>query len=297
MNFWHNVQEAADIGIPFLWVVLVFVVTASILFVIRPAERMRIRNGLLLLSSVGKVDVTGIVATSAVITAVIGLSFQDTLGNMMGGMALQVERAIRVGDWIRIDGQEGLVKEIRWRHTSIETRSWDTIVIPNSVLMKSQVTVLGQRTGEPRRHRQWVYFNVDFRYSPTQVIDVVETALRAEPIANIAHEPPPSCVLMDFKESYGSYAMRYWLTDLAVDDPTNTNAHLLCAAPCWHSTFDSRTLDLRHRRRPVAARAQERSGDRTSLRSAQARRAVQNIDGRRAGFAGDTTAGCPICAW
>jgi CRP-like cAMP-binding protein len=32
----------------------------------------------------------------------------------------------------------------------------------------------------------------------------------------------PNCVLMDFKDSYGSYAVRYWLTDLAVDDPTNS---------------------------------------------------------------------------
>src|SRR6266511_1651996 len=122
-------------------------------------------------------DLTGIIATSAVLTAVIGLSFQDTLGNMMGGMALQMERAFGVGDWIRVDGQEGLVKEIRWRHTSIETRNWDTVVIPNSALMKSHVIVLGRHAGQPRQHRQWVYFNVDFRYSPTEVIDIVEAAL------------------------------------------------------------------------------------------------------------------------
>src|SRR3954470_2344963 len=113
-------------------------------------------------------DLTGIIATSAVLTAVIGLSFQDTLGNMMGGMALQMERAIAVGDWIRVDNQEGMVREIRWRHTAIETRNWDTIVIPNSALMKSQVVVLGRRAGQPRQHRQWVYFNVDFRHSPAE---------------------------------------------------------------------------------------------------------------------------------
>ena len=141
---------------------------------------------------------------------------------MMGGMALQMERAISVGDWIRVDNQEGLVKEIRWRHTAIETRNWDTIIFPNSALMKAHVTVLGRRTGQPRQHRQWVYFNVDFRYSPAEVIDTVEKALCAEPIANVATTPPPNCVLMDFKESYCSYAVRYWLTDIAVDDPTNS---------------------------------------------------------------------------
>src|SRR5256885_965098 len=119
------------------------------------------------LLSIPHVDITGIVATSAVLTAVVGLSFQDTLGNMMGGMALQMEGAISVGDWIRVDNQEGLVKEIRWRHTAIETRNWDTIIFPNSALMKAHVIVLGRRTGQPRQHRQWVYFNVELFESLT----------------------------------------------------------------------------------------------------------------------------------
>jgi small-conductance mechanosensitive channel/CRP-like cAMP-binding protein len=169
------------------------------------------------------VDLTGIVATSAVITAIIGFSLADTLGNVMGGMALQMERTISVGDWVRMpDNQEGRVTEIRWRQTSIETRNWDTIVIPNSVLMKGQVTLLGRRAGAPRQHRQWVYFNVDFRYSPTDVIAAVEAALRAETIANVALEPAPHCLVIDFQQSYTRYAARYWLTDMALTDPTDS---------------------------------------------------------------------------
>jgi small-conductance mechanosensitive channel/CRP-like cAMP-binding protein len=217
-------------GIAFVNVASVFIFTVFLEALrLKPPHIMRellralsyVAVGIFVLSLI-KVDVTGIVATSAVLTAVIGLSFQDTLVNVMGGMTLQAERAIGVGDWIKIDGQEGLITDIRWRHTSIETRNWDTIIIPNSVLMKSQVTVLGRRSGQPRQHRQWVYFNVDFRYSPAEVIDVVESTLRGEPIPNIAANPMPNCVLIDFKESYGSYAVRYWLTDLAVDDPTNS---------------------------------------------------------------------------
>jgi small-conductance mechanosensitive channel/CRP-like cAMP-binding protein len=168
------------------------------------------------------VDLAGVVATSAVITAVIGFSLQDTLGNIMGGMALQMERTISVGDWVRIDQNEGRVKEIRWRQTSIETRNWDTIVIPNSVLMKGQVTLLGRRAGAPRQHRQWVYFNIDFRFAPTEVIQIVETALRAEHMPNVADDPAPHCLIIDFKDSYATYAARYWLTDMALTDPTDS---------------------------------------------------------------------------
>jgi small-conductance mechanosensitive channel len=177
--------------------------------------------GLALLSK-GGASLSGIITTSAVLTAVIGFSLQDTLGNVMGGLALQLDRSINVGDWIRLDHVEGRVKEIRWRHTAIETRNWDTMIIPNSLLMKGQVLVLGRRGGESVPHRQWVYFNVDFRSSPTTVITAVDGALQAEPIEGVAAEPRAHCILFDFKESYGVYAVRYWLTDLAADDPTNS---------------------------------------------------------------------------
>jgi small-conductance mechanosensitive channel/CRP-like cAMP-binding protein len=168
------------------------------------------------------ISVTGLITTSAVLTAVIGFSLQDTLGNIMGGLALQMERTINVGDWVRVDQQVGRVKEIRWRHTALETRNWDTLVIPNSILMKGQVLVLGRRTGQPVMHRQWVYFNVDFRIAPTDVINAVNDALQAEPIPGVAEEPRPHSILFDFKESYCQYAVRYWLTDLAADDPTDS---------------------------------------------------------------------------
>ena len=176
---------------------------------------------ILLLSRNG-VDLAGIVATSAVITAVIGFSLQDTLGNMMGGVALQMERTIRAGDWIRVDDVEGRVKEIRWRQTSVETRDWDTVVIPNSLLMKGRVRVLGRRTACPFQRRQWVHFNVDFRTSPTEVIAVVEKELRREFIPNVAPEPAAHCVMSDFKESYAAFAVRYWLTDLMTADLTDS---------------------------------------------------------------------------
>ena len=172
--------------------------------------------------STNGVNISGIVATSAVLTAVIGFSLQDTLGNIMGGMALQMERTISVGDWIKIDPHVGRVIEIRWRQTTIETRNWDTVIIPNSQLMKAQVVILGRRSNQPVQHRQHVYFQVDFRYPPNEVIALVEAAVQGTPIKAVASEPKPNCVLIDFKDSAGLYDLRYYLTDLGIDDPTDT---------------------------------------------------------------------------
>ncbi len=168
------------------------------------------------------VDVSGIIATSAVLTAVIGLALQDTLGNVLGGLALQLDGSLSVGDWVKIGEVNGRVSEIRWRYTAVETRNWETILVPNSVVTKSQVIIVGQRIEQPEQWRRWVYFHVDYRHTPTEVIDTVEAALRAQPIERVAANPPPNCILMDFGDSACKYAVRYWLTDLAVDDPTDS---------------------------------------------------------------------------
>ena len=175
------------------------------------------------------VHLSGIVATSAVVTAVLALSLQATLGNIIGGVALQLDDSIHIGDWLQLpNGQQGKVKAIRWRHTMVETRNWDTIVVPNSALLGEHIIILGEREDQPVQHRMWVYFNVDFRFSPEEVINVVEDALQSTPIPNVAAFPPPNCICYDYSksqqggESYANYAIRYWLTDLGADDPTSS---------------------------------------------------------------------------
>ena len=59
------------------------------------------------------VNLGGIIATSAVLTAVIGFSLQETLGNIIGGVSVQAERSIAVGAWVRIGDIEGRVHETR----------------------------------------------------------------------------------------------------------------------------------------------------------------------------------------
>ena len=173
------------------------------------------------------VDPTGALVSGAVVSAVLAISLQGTLGNIVGGVALQLDGSVREGDWIQLEnGKQGRVRSVRWRHTVIETRDWSTFIVPNAQLLATTITILGKRDGRAVPQRMWVWFNVDYRFAPSRVIQVVTDALHAAPIENVADDPRPSVVCMDFthdlRESVASYAVRYWILDLAPDDPTSS---------------------------------------------------------------------------
>lgn len=173
-------------------------------------------------------NLSGLIATSAVITAIIGFSLQDALVNIMGGLSVQMDNSIKIGDWIKIDDKlNGKVVEIRWRHTAIETRNWETVIIPNSYLVKSPVFIIGKKTNQPTQWRRWVYFYVDFSYSPSEIIEIVEKALKETKINNVSDNPKINCIVMGVEESTCKYAVRYWLTDLVADDPTDSEVRII----------------------------------------------------------------------
>jgi len=176
-------------------------------------------------------DLTSLLATSAIITAVLAFSMQDTLGNILGGVVLQLDDSVRVGEWVKVDGVGGQVVDVRWRHTAIETRDRETVIIPNGWLVKNRFHIIGSRRDTRTRWRRWVYFNIDLSVSPGRVCSVLEDSVRLAEITNVAQDPPPSAVLMDTASGFGRYALRFWIVDPRADDPTDSavRMHALAA--------------------------------------------------------------------
>jgi len=83
---------------------------------------------------------TGIVAASAASAVVVGFALQDTLGNAISGLAIQVEKPFHVGNWVSSSGFEGEVVEITWRATKIRTRQDNLVIVPNSEVAKQAIT-------------------------------------------------------------------------------------------------------------------------------------------------------------
>jgi len=191
-----------------------------------------------------------------------------------------VTRALRVLKTFTLqlpDGTQGKVMAIRWRHTVIETRNWDTVVVPNANLLSQNIVILGKRAGKHLQHRMWVYFNVDYRFSPTRVIEAVTAALMAGPIDGVAADPPPNVICYDFakdgRDSFGYYAVRYWLTDLANDDPTSSRIRARV-----YSALKRADIPLARPSRTLFVSADEAEPERDKRHLEQRLRAIDGVE-------------------
>lgn len=170
-----------------------------------------IAYALVRLNAVG-VNVAGIVTTSAVITGAIAFSAQEVLGALWAGLALQADRTLRIGDFIRFDGKPGQVIGIRWRTTTIRTRNNEIIIIPNAQLIKDKIHVLARADQTELAIREHAFL-VSYDHAPSSVVATVNAALRRIEVPNVASEPAPWCLCLRFDDSGITYAMYFQVLD------------------------------------------------------------------------------------
>jgi small-conductance mechanosensitive channel/CRP-like cAMP-binding protein len=212
--------------------------------------------------NVAGVNLASIITTSAVITGVIAFSLQETLGNLWGGIALQLDNTCRIGEWIRVDGVTGQIVGIRWRCVAVATPSGETVIIPNAHLIKHQVTVLGRRGDIRIPWRRRVQFRVAYDVAPSKVIAAVEAALARAEIPHVAAEPAARCTCIEFAADSIEYGVLYWLADPTFDQVTDSQvlAHVFATLSRhdWEIPLPRRVLftprTLEAKREVVASR-------------------------------------------
>ena len=217
------------------------------------------------------VNLLSIITTSAVLTAVIGLALQDTLGNLLSGVAMQLESSIAIGDWIRLDERPiGRVLEIRWRSTVIRTKNDDIVIIPNGLFAKGVITVFNK---EGLENRRWVYFNVHLRHAPNTVQKIVRDALKGTP--NVSMTTPPDCITWRYRRELARVRRALSARRLParrLDRLRGAQAHLVRAAPREHRDAVSGLQRVHDRDVGGARRDQGRSRARPAARAAAERR-------------------------
>lgn len=157
-----------------------------------------------------------LLTTSALLTAVIGLSLQDTLGNLVAGLSVQIQRPFSVGDWIQFDTDKnnvGRVIEINWRATTLVTLDDVEVVVPNGALAKAALRVYSRPTPTVRRN---LFVQVAYEVPPRRVHEVLLEAMKDTP--GVVKEPAANVVTNAYLDSGIEYWIRIYISQFARRD-------------------------------------------------------------------------------
>lgn len=172
--------------------------------------------GLVALRAAG-VEPGSLLATSALVTAVIGLSLQETLGNLFAGLSLQAQPPFSVGDWLQFsNGPDdiGRVLEINWRATHLVTIGDVEVIVPNGVIAKAPLRNFSRPTPLMRHETQ---ITLPDAVPPHRVQNLVQKTLAELP--GVLSTPPPSVLVGQFVERGATYSVRYFVDDFARLEP------------------------------------------------------------------------------
>lgn len=158
---------------------------------------------------------TSLIATGTVVTAIVGLSLQETLGNLAAGVALQVDKPLGLGDWVRLDKGDviGRVVSTNWRSVTIQGDDRLHLVVPNGYLSRSPFTNYSRPGGSARRN---IYFTIPYDVAPSRVHEAVMAACSDTP--HILTDPPPSILTWTFLDHGVQYWLRFFIADFALRD-------------------------------------------------------------------------------
>lgn len=103
---------------------------------------------LVVLGSLG-ISITPLVVALAVAAVAIALALQDTLRNLCSGVYVLMDKPIKVGQYVEIEGGiQGFVDHTDWRSTRIRTLANNIVVVPNSKIAGSVISSFDMPKGE-----------------------------------------------------------------------------------------------------------------------------------------------------
>ena len=179
------------------------------------------------LGSIG-IDFTSFALIAGALSVGIGFGLQAIVSNFVSGLILLFEGTLRVGDFIEMDGGlRGVVKEINTRATVINTNDGVDLVVPNSVLVTTQLTNWTLRESYGRLR---VSFGVAYGSDKEQVKTLALEAIKEVDCA-ITHMPglEPQVRLSNFGDSSLDFTVLFWVSRQGVRRPGRTQASFLWA--------------------------------------------------------------------
>ena len=168
-----------------------------------------VRYAIIIGAVLGCLGVFGIQTASfaAVIAAAglaVGLAFQGTLSNFAAGVMLLVFRPFKVGDWVKVDGEIGAVKEIELFTSHISTPDNRLIIIPNSKVFGSKI----ENITFFEKRRVDIPVGVDYSADVDETRKALDVAVKN--VEKQIEEPAPQVFLKELGDSSVNWIVRVW---------------------------------------------------------------------------------------
>lgn len=199
-----------------------------------------------------KVNLTPLFASAGIIGIAIALAARDTLANFFGGIALFVDAAYKVGDYIILDsGERGEVVEVGIRSTKIKTRDDILITVPNSIM--STTKIINQSAPEPRYR-----IRIDVGVAYDSNLRLVEKTLLmvAEQNHALAEKPLPRVRVRNFGDSAINFQLLVW-----VQDPRHRGRETHNLLKMIHSAFQERGIEIPFPKRDIYLQSENDEGE------------------------------------
>ena len=150
-----------------------------------------------------KLDLSSLVATSALLSVVLGFALQETLGNLFAGLTLHAEQPFEPGEWVSFGKYTGRVLEMGWRSTRLVTSDEDELLVPNSLISREVVVnhMRPQNTDVIE-----LMIAVDLDVSPARAKATLLEAVKSCPL--VLKTPGPEVRLATFTPNGVSYRLR-----------------------------------------------------------------------------------------
>lgn len=161
------------------------------------------------LSAVG-VDLTALSVLGGALGVGLGFGLQKLAANYVSGFVILIERSLRIGDMVKVDGFEGVVTDIKTRFTLIRSVDGRESIVPNELIMTQRVENLS--LADPK-----VLLTLGVTVGYDSDVSQVEQILCAAAAASerVLKDPAPAAYLANFGPDGLEFTLALWITDPA----------------------------------------------------------------------------------
>ncbi|MEC9435511.1 MAG: DUF3772 domain-containing protein [Pseudomonadota bacterium] len=167
------------------------------------------------------IDLSSLAIVFGALSVGIGFGLQTIFSNFVSGVILMLERPIKVGDWIFVGGDHGIVKRISVRATEIETFDKSSLILPNSQLIEGKVVNYTHSNSAGRLIvRVTVAHGSDLRAAHAILLEIARADRR------VLRYPAPQALIASFAESGVNLELRVILRDVLTIFDVQTDFYL-----------------------------------------------------------------------